>query len=172
MTSTHLRTALEISAQAAAQGDPLRLRVNGRSMAPLLRPGDWVIVAAGRPEDLARGDLVVIRSGDSLITHRLLRVRPGRLLTKGDNTWRADPPVEPGAVLGRVMAREREGVLSPLPPYPRLACLGLREVRFFRACARLSFRIWGPWGPRWLMLVARLLSLPFRAAVRLLLFML
>lgn len=85
--------------------------ITGRSMLPLIRNGDQVLVAHGSG-DISRGDVVVFRQEGGLVAHRVLRVlgdTEPAFLTKGDNTSRADSPVEAKAVIGRVLAIKRGG---------------------------------------------------------------
>lgn len=84
----------------------LRLRVQGRSMTPTLRPGDEVVVAPIAPEALTPGDWVVVRAG---FLHRYLGRRGERVLTKGDGHLGLDPLWDPDAVVGRVVEASRAG---------------------------------------------------------------
>lgn len=66
----------EVVAGALAQGEAVRLRVQGASMRPWLREGDPVRIrpVAGRP--VRRGDVVLFRRArDRPILHRVIRVR-------------------------------------------------------------------------------------------------
>jgi hypothetical protein len=88
----------------ARSGAVARVPVQGDSMLPLLADGDVVRVRAG--SDVRRGDVVVARVGDGLWVHRVIRARGDRVVLRGDNTPRADPPVDRAAILGRVVAVE------------------------------------------------------------------
>ncbi|MGC9398740.1 MAG: S24 family peptidase [Anaerolineae bacterium] len=95
----------------------LHLHVRGRSMLPTLRPGDEIVVESVAPEDLRRGDWIVVRVSQQLLVHRLLDfTREGSLLTKGDAQRAPDPPCAPQDVLGKVTALKREGKIIPLHP--------------------------------------------------------
>ncbi len=64
---------------------PMGLRlvyVKSGSMIPTLFPGDLVLVQ--RPSRLRPGDIVVFRTDDGLVIHRLMGVRDGTAYTKGD----------------------------------------------------------------------------------------
>ena len=103
----YLRLALEIAGGELTPGGHLRLRVVGDSMAPLLRPGDAVIVRPTCAENLQRGDVVAVRRGGQVISHRVVEVGGGRWRTKGDNSHRLDPQAPGEALVGQVIAIER-----------------------------------------------------------------
>jgi hypothetical protein len=84
---------------------PLRVRVAGHCMAPLVQDGAIVEIEPARfywPGDV----LALARSGGQLVLHRVLGYRPTRrgyeLITRGDATPLSDAPVAASRVLGRV----------------------------------------------------------------------
>ena len=95
-------------AQDVARGEELRLTVTSGSMAPLLRPGDSVLVEPITTE-LKLGEIVVLRHNNEWITHRVLRIEAQRCQTYGDNARSVDEPITLDAVVGRVVAIERAG---------------------------------------------------------------
>jgi hypothetical protein len=99
-----LTTALEAWQR---KGGPLRVQVTGWSMAPLLHPGDLIELAACAPAHLRPGDIVVVRHGATMLTHRLVRASAGMLLLHGDNLHAPDQPVAEKRIVGLVIARER-----------------------------------------------------------------
>jgi signal peptidase I len=92
-----------------------RIRIQGRSMYPILRHGAQVIVEPTAYDELAPGDLIVFYDGRGIVCHRLIRKAQRRCYLKGDtNTW-ADPPVSWPQVLGRVThVIEAEGKMRPI----------------------------------------------------------
>ena len=102
-----LKTALELWGQA---GEAHYLPVRGMSMLPLLREGDYLLLAHGN-RDIRRGDIVVFQRPDGLIAHRVLQIldrESGRaLLTKGDYVSGIDPQIAAEELLGRVLAVRR-----------------------------------------------------------------
>lgn len=86
---------------------PVRLRVEGRSMYPFLRPGDMVLVDPVENSRLRRGDVVVVLRGSEFFIHRLLVVGQQHYLTKGDGEHIADSPSLPEDIVGVVQFIER-----------------------------------------------------------------
>lgn len=104
-----VETARELSASALASGGSLRLRVNGASMLPLLRPGDVVWVEPVEEAALRLGDVVLVRRAADFVTHRLVERTPDEWIAKGDNLAAPDPAVSGQDILGRVYHVERAG---------------------------------------------------------------
>jgi ribosomal protein S18 acetylase RimI-like enzyme len=93
-----------------ARGQAVRFHAAGRSMWPLLRPGDVAEFTplCGAPPKI--GDIVLYRIGERLIVHRVIgRDASGRLRLRGDFTLSEDAPIAPETVLGRLAAIERAG---------------------------------------------------------------
>ncbi|MFO0679904.1 MAG: S26 family signal peptidase [Polyangiaceae bacterium] len=83
-------------------GQAFTLTVRGGSMEPTLRSGEAVRVrraSFGWP-----GDIAVVRSGSSVVVHRVLGYRPHRggwaFVTRGDARACIDPPVASRDILG------------------------------------------------------------------------
>lgn len=121
------------------------VRARGRSMAPVLRLGDRVRLDPVDPAAVRPGELVAFVGEDGVLrTHRALRyvgMEDGpRLVARGDNERGADPPTPLWAVVGRVGARERFGVVrrtegtlwglyEPLARAAAAVKVGLRRLR-------------------------------------------
>ncbi|HXH05841.1 MAG TPA: S24/S26 family peptidase, partial [Vicinamibacterales bacterium] len=92
-------------ASLLASGRAVRFRAEGDSMAPAIEDGDDVIVAP--VADPAPGDILLCRSGDRLVVHRLIASEGSdgarRFILQGDAVPRPDPPVDRADVLGRVV---------------------------------------------------------------------
>jgi hypothetical protein len=107
LPESYLAVALELLRE---RGEAQWLPVTGRSMLPLIWPGDEVLVTAvGQPP--ARGHILTFMQDGQLTSHRLLRAievdGQRRYITKGDNQWQPDPPIDAVAVVGRVVAVRR-----------------------------------------------------------------
>lgn len=113
--------------EACDKGQDVYLRAQGRSMRPLYPSGTLFLIKPLRPDDLRLGDLILIRTHDGAVLHRLLRHdrKRRRLVTKGDMRPFCDPPWPYDALKGRVEALWRgrnkrlwrqsaEGRLAPL----------------------------------------------------------
>ncbi len=102
----------ELWLQGLSAGRAMRFRPLGGSMAPFLRPGDIVNICPG--ETCRAGDIVLWQAGEVLILHRVVAKKNGRIITKGDSLRSLDAPVRREQILGRAVARERQGRLHSL----------------------------------------------------------
>lgn len=87
----------------------LRMRITGRSMMPLLRDGQRVLLrSADGTTRVKRGDVVGVRKGDSgaPLLHRVLRVEGASFRTLGDGNVNAEGPWTVGDVIGLLAAVE------------------------------------------------------------------
>jgi signal peptidase len=102
-----IAVAVEAWDQAEAQH---WIPITGRSMMPLLREGDVVLVIHSK-DNTRLGDVVVFCQKGRLVAHRVLRIaRDGAediLVTKGDSVRRFDAPVSAKDILGRVVSIQR-----------------------------------------------------------------
>lgn len=107
LPESYLAVALDLLRES---GQAQWLPVTGRSMMPLIWPGDEVLVSADW-QPAARGDMLTFVQDGQLNTHRLLKMTNvgGQMVytTKGDNLWQPDPPLTATAVIGRVIAVRR-----------------------------------------------------------------
>ena len=113
------RAGCELIVEVARAGREVRLKVQGTSMLPSIRPGDILVVKPERKTSL--GAVALVRREGRLFAHRAVRHfeddRGGSwFVTRGDTLRASDPPVPCSDVLGRVMAVVRDGNLMPLQP--------------------------------------------------------
>lgn len=133
---SHL-SVLETWAGEAGAGETLRLKVQGGSMSPLLRSGDWVELSPVPLQDCRPGDLVVLRVANGLLVHRLLRLPALGLQTKGDANPFADVLTSEVKYLGRACSFHRDSARRDLAaPGARrvagwVAILSWGEARLF-----------------------------------------
>lgn len=116
---------LELALECLAVSGRLRLRVNGSSMLPYIRPGSCVVVRRAAPGEMCPGEVVLARTPDGVRLHRLIEIqRPGTKtlwVTRGDNHEHLDPPLKAEHLLGVLAHVERQG--------PRRWFSFLRRVR-------------------------------------------
>ncbi len=148
--------------------EPLRLTVISDSMWPLLRTGDTIRVQPIDPATIRVGEVVVVRRNADLITHRLIARDGEQWVTCGDNAIFADAPVLQTACLGRVIAIEGGGQSIDITQ-PRWTPLNQRVGQIGRAHDRLnhSLRVTSA-SARWMIRLAWLFAVPFRAAIHIL----
>jgi hypothetical protein len=85
------------------------IRFHGTSMAPFLRDGDDVVLAPVAWPEIRAGDVVTFRLADRFPTYRVVRRHAARLHLRGDGWPERDFRAWPEDVLGRAIARGREG---------------------------------------------------------------
>ena len=93
---------VSVVSQALKRRGRTIVRVQGRSMYPMLRNGVRLEVQPTAYDELRIGDLVVYHDGRGIICHRLIRKADRLCFLKGDTNLFADPPVVWPQVLGRV----------------------------------------------------------------------
>ncbi|GAB4580756.1 MAG: hypothetical protein Fur0022_34980 [Anaerolineales bacterium] len=147
----------DLAIDLAAQAPALRLRITGSSMAPLLQDGEAIILQPIAWKALQPGDIIAFRHIHDTITHRIISINPQGITTLGDNLRKPDPFLSPDALLGRVIALEKNGHIKSLstgawPSFHRfLAKLG-KQTTLPRA--------------RWIILFFRILFLLARKSAR------
>lgn len=93
--------------QESQSAGNLRLRMNGKSMHPLLQPGDILTAKRAAANELKRGEIIIVRDEQGLLTHRLLAIQDNNLFTKGDALCLPDTPQPCTTLIGRVVLAER-----------------------------------------------------------------
>jgi hypothetical protein len=92
-------------------GAEAQFEAQGRSMFPFIRPGDLLRVRRPNDQGPKLGDVVAVRGmpAGGLLLHRVVRLRDGRLLLRGDNTTVDNGEYSIADVLAIVSAVERDG---------------------------------------------------------------
>ncbi|MBM2832841.1 MAG: hypothetical protein HW406_2 [Candidatus Brocadiaceae bacterium] len=108
MQNSSLNAVLDLWSQTRALH---HIPITGRSMLPLIRKGDHVLVVHGC-DGVRRGDVVVFRHEGKLIAHRVLHIYKETtghrtFITKGDNSPQCDPPWSSREMVGRVSGIKR-----------------------------------------------------------------
>ncbi|GEM_PF-2456939 len=128
MTNTPLRASGRITRalvlEALAKGKRVRLRFAGHSMTPLLAPGDEILVEP-LPDTLRAGDVVLFRSAETFVAHRVLQARRRRkvpsVAVKGDHSLQGPETLARSDLLGLVVARCRGSSTLDLRSPPQRA---------------------------------------------------
>lgn len=102
----------DLLADLLRQHGEARMRAQGTSMLPSIRPGDVLVIEASRIFNIPLGAIVLWRRGEQLVAHRVvgqIEQAPGRLqlVTRGDRQQYPDKPVGEEEVLGRVTMIQR-----------------------------------------------------------------
>lgn len=111
------------------------------SMLPSIKPGELIHIAPVQHDRLTSGDVVVFRSNDVFVAHRLVWRKGFMARTKGDNNAYCDPPISVFDIVGVV-----EGKYSRRAFWYYLARNRLRHYmprparRLFSALRRQIFR--------------------------------
>lgn len=125
---------VEVSERLLRRGYHVRINAGGQSMYPYLRSGDLLEVEPATLSELEPGDIVVFRRKKTFIAHRLHRKSgEGENLSGisiGDSGLRQDELLTPATVVGRVIARTRNGKQKPLRT-PEALRNGRLMVRFY-----------------------------------------
>lgn len=91
----------------------LSFRMHGNSMYPTLKEGDLGQVDKCRPEDLKIGDIVVFKSQEKLVAHRLIEIFYLKTVkmfrTKGDKNVHNDLPFSADELVGKMISFQRKG---------------------------------------------------------------
>ena len=139
-------TKCELAAEVLRSWGKLRLRVNGWSMLPSIRPGDTLLIEAVNYDGVATGEVVLFLRGQGLFEHRALGRNPAdlQIITRGDAMRREDRPLNQAELLGRVTLIWRGG--KAIGPPKKLGTWELSVaalVRRFEPAARLVVGVHG-----------------------------
>jgi signal peptidase I len=118
VSSNHL--LLDLSTELLGRGKRVRFRAPGRSMYPTIRENEAITVEPVAPQDVKVGDIILYRSEQSVVAHRVMRIETGkgdtlRFILREDTLGTLDAPVEAEQILGKVVSVERAG--RSIDPY-------------------------------------------------------
>ena len=83
-------------------------KTRGVSMRPMLRQNRDLVTVRVPSSRLKRFDVALYRRGDDHVLHRVIKVRDGHYLIRGDNTFKLEN-VPDGAVIGVLTGFVRKG---------------------------------------------------------------
>ena len=100
----------DIGFSLLAEGKIIRVRAEGYSMYPTIKPGSVIYIKPLQEEVSSPGDIIAVKRESGFVVHRLLRYieQEGRkyLVTRGDSIMVEDEPVEYENIAGRVIRVE------------------------------------------------------------------
>ena len=112
VSANHL--LLDLSTELLGGGKRVRFRAPGRSMYPTIRENEAITVEPVKPQDVKVGDIILYRSDESVVAHRVIEIEKGRgdalrFILREDTWGTLDQPVEAEQILGKVVSVERAG---------------------------------------------------------------
>ena len=132
----------ELMSAVLGKGRAFRFRARGLSMSPFVRDGDIVTVAPTVSAPPRTGEIAAFVHAETgrLRIHRIIGIKEGRCLLKGDNALEPDGEVPVERILGLVVRVERDG--RPARPGRGLAGAAIarasRAGLFIRALRRIG----------------------------------
>ena len=100
----------EAIGQMLIEGYEAEFTVTGNSMWPLLADKrDCVTLESAENNSLKKGDIVLLRTEQGYLLHRITRFKKGLLQTAGDSNCYYDNYIPQSCVIGRVVKFKRKG---------------------------------------------------------------
>jgi hypothetical protein len=106
---------IEIVRATVSVGGSIWIRVTGKSMNPIIRHGDRVLITRWRGR-ARRGAVVLLDAAGAPLLHRVVSHGAGSVITKGDGRTMNDEPHPVTSILGHAVVVRREGVTICLAP--------------------------------------------------------
>jgi hypothetical protein len=98
---------IALARDVLARSGALSLRATGGSMLPAIAPGDLLTFRKSTGAAIAPGQVVLLRSDDRLVAHRMVGERAGTIVTRGDALDADDAVHQHADVLGVLVAQQR-----------------------------------------------------------------
>jgi signal peptidase I len=111
---------VDLSERLLRNGQLVRFRARGDSMAPTIEDGDRLTVGPADPAGIRPGDIILFNQTERPIVHRVVAVLKGGdggvvVVARGDAKKSDDAPINPRQILGKVVAIEA----TTVPPRRR-----------------------------------------------------
>jgi signal peptidase I len=133
-------TACELAEEVIRKFGSVRLRVQGTSMMPAIRPGDTIEVERTHPREIAPGEIVLYARDGRFFAHRVVRrsqtALGTQLVTQGDRLQSPDAPISARELLGRVTFIERGR--RRVPPRAHIGAVERAVARILRFSDRAT----------------------------------
>jgi signal peptidase len=102
---------LELAEILLEDNNSISFRMKGFSMYPTLKEGDVGLVEKCAVGDLKAGDIVIFKSGENLVCHRLIKIDKNNgnsiFTAKGDKNSFADKPFTAESLIGKLVSFQR-----------------------------------------------------------------
>ena len=106
-----------------------RLKSQGASMLPFLRPGDVVYYKRIKLHQYLVKDLVLVKKKSRYFTHRIIYQNNRYMITKGDNNPESDGKINPDQIVGRAYQIKRNSqIIDPEQIYLLQSSLYFQEI--------------------------------------------
>jgi signal peptidase I len=116
-------------ADVLGRGVAARFHAAGDSMHPTIRSGEHLHVTTAEARSLRVGDVVLARAARGLTAHRIVRLSPETIITRGDNALTRDAALRHSDILGRITHVERQGATVTVPSAPLRIRVVARTLR-------------------------------------------
>ncbi|WP_287588389.1 signal peptidase I [Candidatus Borrarchaeum sp.] len=100
------KISLELILRALKNQKKVKLPFRGQSMEPSIKDGEEVFFQKVTVEQIKIGDIILFKKAGTLIGHRVLwkvKLKTTYFLTKGDNSYFADRPIQARSVFAKVI---------------------------------------------------------------------
>jgi signal peptidase I len=110
----------EIGFSLLAEGKTIRVKAEGFSMYPSIKPGSVIFIEPIKQDtEPVPGEIIAWKRDEGFVVHRFMRIAEKDntrfIITRGDSSTGEDEPVLPDQIAGRVVRVENpEG--KPVPP--------------------------------------------------------
>ncbi|MDO9153865.1 MAG: signal peptidase I [Paludibacter sp.] len=102
---------LDFAETLLEDNNSIRFRMKGFSMYPTLKEGDVGLVEKCSANDLKKGDIVVFKSYENLVAHRLIKIKNQNgiriFIAKGDKNPTTDKPFTAEKLIGKLVSFQR-----------------------------------------------------------------
>jgi len=84
------------------KGELVKIRLNGYSMYPYLKPDYYGIVKRVEFDEIIKGDVIAFCENEKYVLHRVIKKEKDFLICKGDSRMIFDAKVKPEDIVGRL----------------------------------------------------------------------
>jgi signal peptidase I len=98
----------ELGYRLLSEGKVLRIRADGYSMYPQIKPGSFLLIEpVGDVSSLRENEIIAWKRSTGMVVHRLVRIEQSEntniYITRGDSCLREDEPLKAMQIVGKVI---------------------------------------------------------------------